>query len=266
MMMMQGGYDNLARQRQQQAMALCREARGEKLNLGKKISTPRDVQQEELNLQSNRGSRMFQQRLNRMEKFTLENTVSSGEAAPATADAGQYSENQPDMSLTTTETAPGMQVGKENFSHIVPGKQSLVNTLKRTVAKKGSPNVIAPGYSGPLKEIPTEKFNSTVIPKLYCSPWREALGRNSEEFTADFNAQLPEPQKVQPVNYKSFNRAAMPFGGPMASRRVIPVINYEEVEAQNLPGSVQDRIAQRPTFNRAPRGWGMAYTPESSEL
>lgn len=42
------------------------------LDLGKKISVPQDVMMEELNLHSNRGSRMFQERQKRVEKFTLE--------------------------------------------------------------------------------------------------------------------------------------------------------------------------------------------------
>lgn len=38
-----------------------------------------------------------------------------------------------------------MQGGKENLLYPVAGKHSLVNTLKNTVAKKGSPNILAPG-------------------------------------------------------------------------------------------------------------------------
>ena len=45
------------------------------LNLGKKISVPKDVMMEELNLPSNRGSRMFQERQKRVERFTLENAA-----------------------------------------------------------------------------------------------------------------------------------------------------------------------------------------------
>lgn len=45
------------------------------LNLGKKISVPKDLMMEELNLTSNRGSRMFQERQKRAEKFTLENSA-----------------------------------------------------------------------------------------------------------------------------------------------------------------------------------------------
>ena len=45
------------------------------LNLGKKMSVPKDVQMEELTLPSNRGSRMFQERQKRVERFTLENSA-----------------------------------------------------------------------------------------------------------------------------------------------------------------------------------------------
>lgn len=38
-----------------------------------------------------------------------------------------------------------MQGGKENLLYPVAGKHTLVTTLKNTVAKKGSPNVLAPG-------------------------------------------------------------------------------------------------------------------------
>uniref|UniRef100_A0A3Q1HCD6 Uncharacterized protein n=1 Tax=Acanthochromis polyacanthus TaxID=80966 RepID=A0A3Q1HCD6_9TELE len=69
---MQSGLDDVTKQRMLQARALSSEAKGG-LNLGKKISVPKDVMMEELNLPSNRGSRMFQERQRRVEKFTLEN-------------------------------------------------------------------------------------------------------------------------------------------------------------------------------------------------
>lgn len=49
----------------------------EGLNLGKKISVPKDVMMEELNLSSNRGSRMFLERQKRAERFTLENIANA---------------------------------------------------------------------------------------------------------------------------------------------------------------------------------------------
>uniref|UniRef100_A0A3Q0SDB2 Myozenin 2a n=1 Tax=Amphilophus citrinellus TaxID=61819 RepID=A0A3Q0SDB2_AMPCI len=71
---MQSGMNHMTQQRMLQAKALSKEAsRG--LNLGKKISVPKDVMMEELNLLSNRGSRMFQERQKRAERFTVESAA-----------------------------------------------------------------------------------------------------------------------------------------------------------------------------------------------
>ncbi|XP_074530103.1 myozenin-2-like isoform X1 [Halichoeres trimaculatus] len=255
-MMMHTGLDDVTKQRMMQAKALSKEARGGGLNLGKKVSVPKDVMMEELNLPSNRGSRMFQERQRRAEKYTLEN-----------APGASY-----DPHCVYLESAPPPQIilepqaGKENQAFSIRGKHSLVMNLQKTVAKKGSPEVLAPGYSGPLKEIPKEKFNTTVIPKSYCSPWTEAL-RGNEELLNSLNVQLPEfPQRLEPANYRCFNRSAMPFGGAMSSKRVIPLMSFEAVEPQNLPSVALDRMCRRPNFNRAPKGWGSEYSPESNEL
>ncbi|KAF7228106.1 myozenin-2 isoform X2 [Nothobranchius furzeri] len=226
--MMHSGLDEVTKQRMLQAKVLSQEARGG-LNLGKKISVPKDVMIEELNLSSNRGSRMFQERLRRAEKFTLEN-------ASGSAYINVHLEADPPQQIALEP-----QGGKENQAFSIPG------------------------YSRPLKQIPHEKFNTTVIPKSYCSPWREALG--DEEVLNALNTQLPQvPQRQQPANYRCFNRSPMPFGGMMASKRVIPVIGFEALESQNLPGETLDRMCQRPNFNRAPRGWGFDFSPESNEL
>ncbi|XP_061758108.1 myozenin-2-like isoform X2 [Nerophis ophidion] len=196
MMLMHPGTDDVVKHRMLQAKMLSREARGERLNLGKKMSVPRDVMMEELNLPSNRGSRMFQERQKRLERFTLENTP----------DTAHFNTSAHLVSVPPPQITQQPRGGKENQAFSTPGKHSLVMNLQKTVSKKGSPDVLAPGYSGPLKEIPREKFNTTVIPRLYCSPWREALGRN-EDLLEALNAQLaPLPQRYQPANYRCFNR------------------------------------------------------------
>ncbi|KAM9795298.1 myozenin-2-like [Neosynchiropus ocellatus] len=254
-MMIHSGLDDMTKLRMQQARALSKEARGG-LNLGKKISVPRDVMMEELNLTSNRGSRMFQERQKRVEKFTLENAANS-----ALNTANVYPAAAPPLQIIQEP-----QGEKENQAFSIPGKHSLVVNLQKTLAKKGSPDVLAPGYSGPLKVIPHEKFNTTVIPKSYCSPWREALG-TSDEIATELIAQLPQPPQVhKPASFRCFNRTPVPFGGGQVSNRAIPVIGYEAVESQNLPGIALERMCRRPNFNRAPRGWRVDYCPESNEL
>lgn len=43
-----------------------------KMDLGKKLSTPKDIMLEELSLLSNRGSRLFKMRQRRSDKYTFE--------------------------------------------------------------------------------------------------------------------------------------------------------------------------------------------------
>ncbi|XP_018612020.1 myozenin-2 isoform X2 [Scleropages formosus] len=218
---------------------------------------PRDLQMEELNLQSNRGSRMFLERQRRVEKFTVEN-------------ASQGSNFHQHLNQTQVQDSQGTLGGKENFRTEIliqqPGKQTLTLPRTQTGGRKGNPKVLAPGYSGPLKEIPHEKFNVTVIPKSYCSPWREALG-NDEELLSTLDCHLPDPpQQLQPVNYRCFNRAPMPFGGPATTKVMVPTRRVELLETIPVPNLSWDRMTKRPNFNRAPRGWGISYSPESNDL
>ncbi|XP_061092326.1 myozenin-2-like isoform X2 [Conger conger] len=234
-------------------MSVCVSGR---LNLGKKICVPQDIMTEELQLPSNRGSRMFQERMKRAERFTLENA-----ANPPTC----YPVLNPVSHIQMPQNTQG---GKENVRTevIVQPRKMLVTTLDKTVAKKGTPNVIAPGYAGPLKEMPMEKFNLTVTPKGYCSPWREALGPSvNSQFT--FNLPSPEPpQKQYLTHYRCFNRAPIPFNREAQAPRLVPIPRAEVVEAQGLPIQNSDRAGRQHNFNRAPRGWGINYNPESIEL
>ncbi|XP_026794685.1 myozenin-2 isoform X1 [Pangasianodon hypophthalmus] len=231
---------NLAKERQQQSGALCLEAQGVSLDLGKKISVPQDVMMEELNLLSNRGSRMFQERQKRVEKFTLEGPE-------------KQADNQ---SETLCHQATGRLTNRAHSSTKVspPERNNLLATLHHTIAKKGSPSVLAPGYSGPLKEIPPEKFNVTVIPKSYCSPWEEQS--DNESLLPAISSRLPEPpQKLTPANYRCFNRAPMPFGGTTGSTRTLALPGFELMQAYTEPSLTWERMCARPNFNRTPRGW-----------
>ncbi|TSL04399.1 Myozenin-2 [Bagarius yarrelli] len=233
---------DFAKDKQQQALALCLEARGECLDLGKKISVPQDVMMEELNLRSNRGSRMFQERQKRAEKFTLE-----GSGKQADHQNGTPGDQETKELMYMSATGCSTKVNP-------PQKNNLITTLHQSVAKKGNPGVLAPGYSGPLKEIPPEKFNLTVIPKSYCSPWEEQS--DSESLLAAISSQLPKPpQKLVPANYRCFNRAPMPFGGTTGSTRTLPLPGFELMQAFTEPNLTWERICARPNFNRIPRGW-----------
>lgn len=67
-------------------------------------------------------------------------------------------------------------------------------------------DVYALGYAGPMKDVPTEKFNRTAVPKSYFSPWEQAL--ISDPSLADMvHLQMPESEPTPEIpQYKSFNR------------------------------------------------------------
>ncbi|XP_073505908.1 myozenin-3 [Phyllobates terribilis] len=262
-------YADLVKERKGLASAIVREIRGEVplLNLGKKVSVPQDVMMEELSLQRNRGSCMYLERQKRVQRFTFEyptDYINAGSNVNV-INADQTFAN--DVSGTR-----GVD-GKENFRseiHIVPGSNKTPpNVPKKSLKvlqKKMSlnPGAIAPGYSGPLKDIPYERFNSTAIPKSYRSPWVES-------YTADqvviADALPPPPQTPLNVTYRTYNRTPIPFGS-------LSVVNggdapniFEELQAQiEESTSGLDLMCQRPSFNRAPRGWANKYVPESPDL
>ncbi|KAI5096798.1 myozenin-2, partial [Silurus meridionalis] len=225
------------------------------LDLGKKISVPQDVMMEELNLRSNRGSRMFQERQRRVEKFTLEG---SGKQAD---NVSQRRRSVIMLMLLHTyiiQTMKSRVFDRAQNSPKVspPERNNLLATLHHTVAKKGNPNVLAPGYSGPLKEIPPEKFNITIIPKSYCSPWEKQS--DNETLLAVISSRLPEPPyKPDSANYRCFNRAPMPFGGTTGSTRTLPLPGFELMQAYTEPTLTWERMCTRPNFNRIPRGWSV---------
>ncbi|XP_051790190.1 myozenin-2 [Erpetoichthys calabaricus] len=245
-------HSDLAKERKQKAFELAMEVQGEQLNLGKKISVPRDVMMEELGLLSNKASRMFHERQKRADKFILERVEG----------------NRPVTAQNTRTTFKGLpDGGKENYRTELfidhPGKAPFLSSLKKATAKQdGNPSIIAPGYSGPLKKIPHEKFNVTVIPKSYRSPWTKNV-----EIVSSVTLQLPEPpQKPATFQFRCFNRVPVPFGGTGGRERTFPLPGFELSQAQTEPSLSLERMLNRPNFNRAPKGWGMRYSPESEEL
>lgn len=80
------------------------------------------------------------------------------------------------------------------------------------------------------------------------------------------NADVAFQIQLNSSSFGFYSRAAVPFGGPVRSQRVIPVIGFEALETQNLPGMTLATMSKRRNFNRAPRGWGVGYSPESNDL
>ncbi|XP_070710942.1 myozenin-2-like [Pempheris klunzingeri] len=229
-------------ERKMQAAAICREVQAQEdieMDLGKKMSVPKDIMLEELSFASNRGSRLFKMRQRRSEKYTFESTL-----------------NENNKQLNNTMVSQG-ESGNATDSHSGENNLGVNQVSSDTPDTRMAPNPdrIAPGYGGPLKDIPPEKFNSTSVPKSYHSPWEQAI--ISDPALADTLITCmpePEPQPDLP-GYKSFNRVATPFGGfskaarpaPIKALEVEPLPDYPELQVETSPN--------RPSFNRSALGW-----------
>ncbi|KAG9346885.1 hypothetical protein JZ751_005812 [Albula glossodonta] len=116
-----------------------------------------------------------------------------------------------------------------------------------------NPESIAPGYGGPLKDVPPEKFNSTAVPKSYHSPWDQAI-TNDPSLSETPSARLPTPDP-KPEGLE----VATPFGGfEKASRLTIfkaPEVDLNATDATAKAPEFQDTVTKRPTFNRTALGW-----------
>ncbi|XP_067106339.1 myozenin-2b isoform X1 [Osmerus mordax] len=220
------------RERKMHAAAICREvqggdANGDTMDLGKKLSTPKDIMLEELSLLSNRGSRLFKMRQRRSEKYTFESI-----------------QNETNMQLNND---------LENTEITEDGGKTPPNTP--ALGNPPNPENIAPGYGGPLQDVPAEKFNSTAVPKSYHSPWEQAI-IDDPALAETLNLKMPAPEpRPEGPDYKSFNRVATPFGGfDKAPRGITFKLPELDLNAPKYP-ELQDPGIKRPTFNRTALGW-----------
>ncbi|KAI5104337.1 myozenin 2a, partial [Silurus meridionalis] len=234
------------RERKMQAAAICREIQGtDEMDLGRKVNTPKEIMLEELSLASNRGSRLFKMRQKRSEKYTFDRIqnvsirMNDGVIPPA-----------PGIENTAMKTeVNGVEV--DQASKTPPNTPDSHNIH--------NPDFIAPGYGGPLKDVPAEKFNRTAVPKSYHSPWEQALF--SDPSLADtLHLQLPESEPTPEIpQYKSFNRLATPFGGfgnaPKAPVKSVEVNILPSASSLPPPEVAADLPLLRPSFNRTALGW-----------
>ncbi|XP_026876282.1 myozenin-2b isoform X2 [Electrophorus electricus] len=200
------------------------------MDLGKKLSIPKDIMLEELSLLSNRGSRLFKMRQRRSEKYTFESI-----------------QNEANAILNNEDQANVEYAESKDASKTPPNTPNLRNAA--------NPEGIAPGYGGPLKDVPPERFNATALPKSYHSPWEEAIINDPAlADTLQVRMPVPEPRAEMP-DYRSFNRVATPYGGfdkaPRGITFKIPEIDLNPPQYPEL----QDATAKRPTFNRTAQGW-----------
>uniref|UniRef100_UPI0037E90225 myozenin-2b isoform X1 n=2 Tax=Semicossyphus pulcher TaxID=241346 RepID=UPI0037E90225 len=208
-------------ERKKRAAAICREVHGtngDVMDLGKKLSTPKDIMLEELSLLSNRGSRLFKMRQRRSEKYTFESI-----------------QNEANALLNNDILTQNAQ------------------TVQITVDAPTDGNTANPDSTA--SDSTADKVNATAMPKSYHSPWEQAILSDPDlAETIKLTMPAPDPRADLP-EYKSFNRVATPYGGfDKAPRGITFKLPEVDLNPPSYP-ELQEPGVKRPTFNRTAMGW-----------
>ncbi|CAD7688879.1 unnamed protein product [Nyctereutes procyonoides] len=242
------------------------------LNLGKKISVPRDVMLEELSLLTNRGSKMFKMRQMRVEKFIYENHPdvfydSSMDhfqkflptVGGQLGTAGQgFSYSKGSSGGQAGGSGSATHHGSDQHHHQGPGSGSGGTGGPGGQTGRGG----AAGTAGVVKtgtgDLTGGEGKHITVFKTYISPWERAMGVDSQqkvELGIDLLAYGAKPELPQ---YKSFNRTAMPYGGYEKASKCMtfqmPKFDLGPLLSEPLVLYNQS-LSNRPSFNRTPIPW-----------
>ncbi|NXM11644.1 MYOZ1 protein, partial [Ploceus nigricollis] len=248
-----------------------------KLNLGKKISIPRDVMLEELSLLTNKGSKMFKLRQLRVEKFIYENNPdaftdnsvdhfqkfippggSYGEDAHGYAHGRMVGGMPAGQHGSSTQQHPGVPPRPGSRGGARDGEGEHAGKSSGSGGEGGNAWIDVGITESGNKADGKSGGKKVTIFKTYISPWERAMGISPEDksqFSTDLLSYSP---KADFPHYKSFNRTAMPYGGfeKAAKRMTFKVPQFDICPL--LPESLMiynQNFSKRPSFNRTPIPW-----------
>ncbi|MEE6488480.1 hypothetical protein FKM82_015239 [Ascaphus truei] len=248
------------------------------LNLGKKISVPRDIMLEELSLLSNKGSKMFKLRKKRVEKFIYENNpdVFSDNSLDhfqkfIPSVGGQIGVGGGGYGLVHSggrmvSSMSGGQYGSGGHQPPIPppkpgskGAAALGQAGGSSSGGKGGGGIDGAGTGGKdgqSGEKGGEGGKQITVFKTYISPWDRAMGAKPQQTTKIGIDLLDFGPKGELCNYKSFNRTAMPYGG---YEKASKLMTFQMPAFDSAPMELEPEVVfnqnDRPSFNRTPVGW-----------
>uniref|UniRef100_A0A8C1TYX3 Synaptopodin 2-like a n=1 Tax=Cyprinus carpio TaxID=7962 RepID=A0A8C1TYX3_CYPCA len=268
------------------------EPEASEFDLGKKISTPKDIMLEELSLMKNKGSKMFKMRQLRVEKFIYENNpdffssesmdnlqkfvpslggqmlvdvgghLIVGQMAGQAGGAGQAPVPPPKPGSYGKGAGGGLQsgglaggAGGAGVAGGAGGKDGVLGDASR---------------SEDLSKATLEKGKKrAACVDTYVSPWERAM-KGNEELVSTMKGQMPVPCPQKELRkYKSFNRSALPYGGFEKATQLMTfqLPDIEVATEEPEPAVVYHHdISSRPSFNRTPIGWGGSGEPGSIHM
>ncbi|NXB47621.1 MYOZ1 protein, partial [Leucopsar rothschildi] len=248
-----------------------------KLNLGKKISIPRDVMLEELSLLTNKGSKMFKLRQLRVEKFIYENNPDAftdnsvdhfqkfippgghyGDDAQGYAHGRMVGGVAAGQHGSGTQQHPGVPPRPGSRGGARDGEGEHAGKSAGSAGEGGDACIDVGITESGNKADGKSGGKKVTIFKTYISPWERAMGISPEDksqFSMDLLSYSPKPDFP---HYKSFNRTAMPYGGyeKAAKRMTFKVPQFDICPL--LPESLMiynQNFSKRPSFNRTPIPW-----------
>ncbi|XP_033881510.2 myozenin-1-like [Acipenser ruthenus] len=254
------------------------------LNLGKKISTPKDIMLEELSLLGNKGSKMFKLRQKRVERFIWENNpdIFNDESmdnfqkfVPSLGGAMQSGHSMMDVGghLVSGQMVGQAGTGRQQQAPVPPPKPGMGGAGGGAGGAGGGAGGARGGAGGDVTMQTSQGHGegeghqsggkdgskqSVTMVRTYISPWERAM-RGNAELTATMRSSMPGPCSHKDLlKYKSFNRTAMPFGGYEKASKLMTfqLPEYEAApEEPEHPVIYQHDINSRPCFNRTPIGW-----------
>ncbi|XP_029464828.1 myozenin-1 [Rhinatrema bivittatum] len=254
------------------------------LNLGKKISVPREIMLEELSLLSNKGSKMFKLRQMRVDKFIYENNpdVFSDSSLDhfqkfIPSVGGQFTGGVGyGLSHGRGQFVSGTTVASHGSGHHqhppVPGpKPGSGGSGGRMGTGAGQAGGSAGGSAGGGAHTGGSTGGTDgqdqkaggggkqiTVFKTYISPWEKAMGITAHQPTNISIDLIAFGPKGELCHYKSFNRTAMPYGGYEKASKLMTfqMPEFDAGPIEPVPVIVYDQaISNRPTFNRTPVGW-----------
>lgn len=98
--------------------------------------------------------------------------------------------------ILPAQNIPHIQAGKENQAVTIPGKHSLVMNLQKTVAAKGSPDVLAPGKWYNLKNGLSQAAIGRRRASPQCQALRQCFKTCREPFIVQFVFKITQSEPI----------------------------------------------------------------------
>uniref|UniRef100_A0A3B4BA19 Myozenin 1b n=1 Tax=Periophthalmus magnuspinnatus TaxID=409849 RepID=A0A3B4BA19_9GOBI len=162
-----------------------------------------------------------------------------------------------ELSLMKNKGSKMFHMRQQRVERFIVTSENMVRA--RVLVSPCAPPPLCASEKPEVNEAEEKERRRKQYVRTYVSPWERAM-KGDEILVATMKGRMPGPIKIHSElpQYKSFNRTALPFGGPEKASKMLtfelPEVMVAPEEPEPLP-SLQPDIRSRPSFNRTPIGW-----------